>query len=56
MLSFSSCIICVQILDWFVQICMALQYIHDDRRNILHRDIKPQVDTDKAHLNVCHQI
>ncbi|XP_058626736.1 uncharacterized protein LOC131537382 [Onychostoma macrolepis] len=31
-----------QILDWFVQICMALQYIHDDRRNILHRDIRPQ--------------
>ncbi|XP_058639019.1 uncharacterized protein LOC131544660 isoform X1 [Onychostoma macrolepis] len=31
-----------QILDWFVQICLALQYIHDERRNILHRDIKPQ--------------
>uniref|UniRef100_A0A8C2JQQ7 non-specific serine/threonine protein kinase n=1 Tax=Cyprinus carpio TaxID=7962 RepID=A0A8C2JQQ7_CYPCA len=38
-----------QILDWCVQICLALQYIHDERRNVLHRDINPQVDIDKAH-------
>ncbi|XP_043085109.1 germinal center kinase 3-like isoform X2 [Puntigrus tetrazona] len=31
-----------EILDWFVQICLALQYIHDERRNIFHRDISPQ--------------
>ncbi|XP_039535199.1 calcium/calmodulin-dependent protein kinase I-like [Pimephales promelas] len=31
-----------QILDWFVQICLALQYLHNERRNVLHRDIKPQ--------------
>ncbi|XP_042615211.1 serine/threonine-protein kinase Nek4-like [Cyprinus carpio] len=37
-----------QILDWFVQICLALQYIH--KRNI-HRDIKPHVNTDKSSIN-----
>ncbi|XP_043093374.1 serine/threonine-protein kinase Nek1 [Puntigrus tetrazona] len=31
-----------QILDWFVQICLALQYLHEERRDICHRDIKPQ--------------
>ncbi|XP_054644994.1 serine/threonine-protein kinase Nek1 isoform X3 [Dunckerocampus dactyliophorus] len=29
-----------QILDWFVQICLAIKHIHD--RKILHRDIKSQ--------------
>lgn len=31
----------LQILNWFVQICLALKHVHD--RKILHRDIKTQV-------------
>ena len=29
-----------EILNWFVQICMALEYVHG--RKILHRDLKTQ--------------
>lgn len=29
-----------QILDWFVQICLAMKHVHD--RKILHRDLKTQ--------------
>lgn len=28
------------LLDWFVQICLAIKHIHD--RKILHRDLKTQ--------------
>ncbi|KAK3586649.1 hypothetical protein CHS0354_024255, partial [Potamilus streckersoni] len=28
------------VLDWFIQVCQALKYIHD--KNILHRDLKAQ--------------
>ena len=31
-----------QIVDWFVQITLALKHVHD--RKVLHRDIKSQVN------------
>lgn len=32
-----------QILDWFIQITLALKHVHD--RKVLHRDIKSQVES-----------
>ena len=29
------------LIDWFTQICLALQYIHSTEINIIHRDIRP---------------
>src|SRR5690554_3940162 len=29
-----------QVIDWFVQLCLALKHVHD--RKILHRDLKSQ--------------
>lgn len=36
-----------QILDWFVQICLALKHVHD--RKILHREYAPSIYTWSAH-------
>lgn len=35
-------ILIIKILDWFVQITLALKHVHD--RKILHRDLKSQVN------------
>jgi len=29
-----------QIMDWFVQLCLAVKHVHD--RKVLHRDLKTQ--------------
>ncbi|XP_039537221.1 serine/threonine-protein kinase Nek3-like isoform X1 [Pimephales promelas] len=41
-----------QIIDWFVQICLALQYLH--KNSVLHRDIKPQnvFLTEEGYINL----
>ena len=44
----------MQILDWFVQICLSIKHIHD--RKILHRDIKSQVSKEMILEVVCGPI
>jgi serine/threonine protein kinase len=39
-----------QILDWFVQITLALKHVHD--RKVLHRDIKSQVKQKKMKFKI----
>ena len=40
-----------QILDWFIQITLALKHVHD--RKVLHRDIKSQVGDNDDVVRPC---
>ena len=50
LLSFPS-LLSLQLMDWFVQICLAVKHVHD--RKILHRDIKSQVSWRCACVTLC---